>query len=265
VPIDINEREPFASRHPLADMQAWDMAPADGSLSSSSFDLGLAEALDLAFEESSGLNDWLRTHPSPMVTGAKYTAEEIDQRTMEYTWNITLEDEQGDWEDRDLWYYTNGYSVNVTRRVERRLVGGDEVTMFLATEYGPHRGGAAVAEKYLADELVTLGSSEAIWSDVSRVASNVYTGTDNKVDFTGGSYYALIMGGVSPGGFGIDLLDTLTGITVPTSNLTWTMQIGSVWEGADTYVVGVDAETGRMIFITDISGPQSLSIIFGNL
>ncbi len=264
VPINFNDREPFASRHPLADMQEWDMAPADGSLSTSSFEMGLAEALDLALDESSGLNDWLRTHPSPMVTEASYAAEEIDQRTMEYTWNITLADEPGDWDDWEIWYETNGYSVNVTRRVERRIVGGDDVTTFLANEYGPHWGASAVDEKDLADKLVTLGSSEAIWSGVSRVASNVYTGTNNEVDFTD-AWYALIMGGVNPGGFGIDLLDTLTGITVPTSNLTWTMQIGNVWEGADTYMVGVDAETGRMIFITDVEGPQSLSLILGNL
>jgi hypothetical protein len=61
----------------------------------------------------------------------------------------------------------------------------------------------------------------------------------------------------------MDLLDTLTGVSVPTSNLSWAMQVGNVWEGTSTYMVALDAETGRMVFISDITGPQALSLIFG--
>ena len=264
IPIQHGAKPTFTDRHSLAVTMPWEYAPADGGTTGSSFDLGLEEALDVAFSESQGLNDWLRTHPSPLVTGAGYYAEDLDTRTTRYNWNITLEDEAGDWENREDWFDTNGYTVNVTRVVERRLIGDDLVETFLESEHGPHRGAAAVPESALSDELVTLASSEDVWASVDRVATKAYTGLEREVDFTDARYF-LVMGGINPTGFGIDLLDTLTGITVPTSNLTWSLQVGNVWEGASSYIVGVDAETGRMLFITDIEGPQSLQFLFGNL
>jgi hypothetical protein len=264
VPIDLDAKEVFIEQHTSGVYEDWDMVPADGGISSSSFDLGLEEALDLSLQESSGLNDWLRTHPSPMVTGAGYWAEEIDVLTTEYTWNITLEDERGDWETWEDWGPTNGYSVNVTRRVEQRIIGGPQITTSLASEYGPHWGAAEVAERDLSDKMITLASSEDIWATVSRVAAEAYSGLDQEVDFKDARYF-LIMGGIDSGGFGLELLDTLTGITVPTSNYSWSLQLGNVWEGASTYAVAVDAETGRMVLITSIEGPQSLSFILGNL
>lgn len=264
VPIDHDGKPSTYQRHPLATMRPWEVAPADGGISSSSFDFGLEEALDVALEESDGYRTWLRTHPSPMATGALYYENDIDARNTEYIWNITLEDEPGEWQDRELWGPTNGYSLNITRHVERHPVTGDVVTDFVESEYGPHWGAAAVAEEDLATELVTLASSEDIWASVARIADKAYTGLDRSVDFTEARYF-LAMGGIDPTGFGIDLLDTLAGISVPTSNYTWSLQIGNVWEGASTYIVGVDVETGRLLFTTEVDGPQSLQFLLGNL
>jgi hypothetical protein len=263
IPIQYGVKPSFTNRHSLAVTMPWEFAPDDGGTTGSSFDLGLEEALDVALAESSGLNEWLHTHPSPMVTGAGYYAEVVDTRTTEYKWNITLEDEPGEWEYWEDWAPTNGYTVNVTKRVERRLIGDDVVETFLESENGPHRGAAAVPESALSDELVTLASSEDIWASIDSVASVAYSGIEQEVDFSNARYF-LVMGGVNPTGFGIDLLDTLTGIAVPTTNLTWMLQVGTVWEGASTYAVGVDAETGRMLFITDVEGPQSLQFLFGS-
>ncbi len=264
MPIDYDRRPTFARLHPAATFDTWEFGPSDGSLSASSFEFGLEEALDVALAESEDYRNWLRTHPSPMVTGALYWANETDVRTTEYIWNITLEDEPGEWEDRELWGPTNGYELNVTRQVEERLIGEDIIETFVESEYGPRWGAAAVDEDDLATQLVTLSSSEDIWASLPSVASRAYTGMDNKVDFTEARYW-LAMGGVDATGFGIDLLDTLTGISVPTSNYTWSLQLGNVWEGASTYMVGVDAETGRVLFITEIDGPQSLQFLLGNL
>jgi hypothetical protein len=263
IPIQHSIKPTFTNKHSLAVTQPWEFSPSDGGTSGTSFDMGLKEALDVAFAESEGLHDWLRTHPSPLVTGAGYWAEEIDTRTTEYYWNITLEDEPGDWETWEDWGPTNGYTVNVTKRVERRLIGDDIVDTFLESENGPHWGASEVPESALSDELITLASSEDIWGSVDKVAAVAYTGIERKVDFNDARYF-LVMGGINPAGFGVDLLDTLTGIQVPTSNLTWSLQVGNVWEGASTYMVGVDAETGRMLFITDVDGPQSLQLIFGS-
>ncbi len=265
IPINRQAKETFVSRAPGGDYESWEFCPNDGSISSSSFDLGLEEAVDLAIVESEGLRDWMRTHPSPIVTEASYWANQTDARTMEYTWNITFSDEPGDWEDWEAWYPYNAYQVNVTKQVIKRPALGDLVETFIDTENGPWYGYAAVDENDMADQLLTLASSENIWANVQQVASEAYGGFgEDKVDFTEAWYAYSTVGGLDfAGGFGMELLDTLAGISIPNTQIAYIMQLGSVWEGAATTVVAVDAETGRMVYITQIDGPQALSIIFG--
>jgi hypothetical protein len=261
--INHNGKETFLSRHPSGAYNSWEVGPKDGSLSTTSFEFGLQEALDHAMANSEDLQEWLRTHPSPIITEAGYFEKDTDQLNMDqFVWNITLADEPGNWEDWDLWYSTNAYEINVSKFIERRPILGDLVTYEIDPEERAWYGYAVVPEEDLASGLVTLASSERIWSQLSRVSSRVYSGVEQKVDFADARYF-ITMGGISPAGFGMDLLDTLTGVSIPTTNYTWALQYGNVWEGASTFMVGVDVETGRVIFITDISGPQALSLIFG--
>ncbi|MCJ2540385.1 MAG: hypothetical protein LN414_03840, partial [Candidatus Thermoplasmatota archaeon] len=83
IPINRQAHETFADRAPSGDFRDWEYTPQDGSISGSSFDLGLQEAVAVCLEESSGLDDWMRTHPSPYITAAKYSANQTDVRTME--------------------------------------------------------------------------------------------------------------------------------------------------------------------------------------
>jgi len=267
IPINYEAKEPFVDRSLSADFRDWEVVPQDGSISSSSFDLGLEEAVEVAFAESEGLAYWQGTHPSPLVSEANYWANQTDVRTMEYTWNITFADEGGEWEDREEWYPTNAYEVNVTKRVTRRLVGGDEVETFIASERGPRNGSAQVAENDIADQLLTLASSEDIWANVQEVASAAYSGIgQDEVDFTNADY-AFNLGGLDAdgGGFGMELLDTLAGISIPNADVSYSMQLGGVWDSAATTVVAVDAETGRMVYITQVEAPAALSLILGGL
>ena len=119
----------------------------------------------------------------------------------------------------------------------------------------------------MADQLLTLASSENIWANVQEVASEAYAGFgEDKMDFTNGWYSYSTVGGLDfAGGFGMELLDTLAGISIPNTQIAYIMQIGNVWEGAATTAVAVDAETGRMVYITQVNGPQALSLILGNL
>ncbi len=261
--VNPDAMETFADRHPSGVYDSWEVAPKDGSLSSSSFEFGLEDALDYAMANSEGLKEWLRTHPSPIVTDARYWEKETDQLNMEqFVWNITLADEPGDWEDWDLWFSTNAYRINVSKFIERRPILGDLVTYEIDDDEQAGRGYAIVPEEELAADLVTLASSERIWSQLSRVTDEVYSGVDRKVDFQT-TYYYLSMGGISPAGFGLDFLDTLTGVSIPTTNYTWALQSGNIFEGASSFWVAVDVETGRVVFISDIAGPQSLQLIFG--
>jgi hypothetical protein len=265
IPINRQAQETFVDRAPAGDYRSWDQGPQDGSVSSSSFELGLQEAVSLAWEESSGLVEWQRTHPSPLVSDASYWANQTDARTMEYTWNITFADEPGDFRNWESWYPYNAYQVNVTKRVTNRLVGGDLVETFIASERGPWYGYARMDEANMSDELLTLASSEDIWANVPQIASEAYSGVGQQVDFTE-AWYAYSLGGLDVyGGFGIELLDTLAGITIPNADVSWVMQLGNVWEGAATTAVAVDAQTGRLVYVTQVEGPQSLSFILGNL
>jgi hypothetical protein len=263
IPINRQAQETFVDRAPSGDFRGWEYGPQDGSISSSSFDLGLKEAVDLALAESEGLVEWQRTHPSPLVTEANYWANQTNALTMEYTWNISFGDEPGDYSNWEEWYPTNGYEVNVTKRVTNRLVGEDLVETFIASERGPWYGYASVAENDIADQLLTLASSEDIWANVQQVASVAYSGIgQDEVDFTD-AWYSYSTGGLDiAGGFGMGLLDTLAGISLPGAEVSYIMQLGSVWEGAATTAVAVDAETGRMVYITQVNGPQALSLLF---
>ncbi len=265
IPINRLATETFVERSPTGDFRAWEFAPQDGSVSSSSFDLGFEEAVDLCFAQDEGLREWQRTHPSPMVTEAAYWANQTDQRTREYTWNMTFSDEPKDFSNWEDWYPTNSYQINVTRRVTTRVIGGDEVETFVAGTPRAWYGYARVPENDISDQLLTLSSSEDLWASVNRVASEAYSGTSGKVDFTDARYF-FSHGGIDfAGGFGLDLLDTLAGISVPNNNITYTLQVGNVWEGANTFTASVDAETGRIVNIMKVEGPQSLSFILGNL
>ncbi|UCC92261.1 MAG: hypothetical protein JSW25_06195, partial [Thermoplasmata archaeon] len=264
IPINRQAKETFVTRAPAGDYRSWDYGPQDGSISSSSFDLGLNEAVELCMAESEGLAEWMRTHPSPLVQEASYSANQTDPRTMEYTWNISFADEPGPWEDWAEWYPTNGYQINVTRRITTRIVGGDDVETFIAPDERVWYGYMPVAEADMPDEMLTLASSEDIWASVQQVAAEAYSGIgQDEVDFTE-AWYAYSTGGLDVyGGFGMDLLDTLAGITIPNADVAYVMQLGNVWEGAATTAVAVDAQTGRMVYITQVEGPQSLSLIFG--
>ncbi len=265
VPIDHQAEESFVDRAPSGDFRSWEVGPQDGSISSSSFDFGLNEAVDLCFAESSGLEDWRRSHPSPLLKEAFYSANQTDVRTMEYTWNITFADDPMDWENYDNWStYLYAYEVNVTKRVTNRIVGEDLVETFISSEGAITTGYFTIPEFYLADEFLTLASSEDIWANVQEVASVAYGGRDqDEVDFTN-AWYAYSTGGLeSGGGFGMELLDTLAGITIPNANVSYIMQMDNVWEGAKTTAVAVDAESGRMVYITKVTSSQALANIFG--
>ena len=155
----------------------------------------------------------------------------------------------------------------MTKRVTRRPVGEDEVETVIASERGPLYGYAAVAENDIADQLMTLASSEDIWANVQEVASAAYSGIgQDEVDFTNADY-SYSLGGMDAdgGGFGMELLDTLAGISIPSAGVSYSMQLGGVWDSAATTVVVVDAETGRMVYITQVEAPAALSLLLGGL
>ena len=109
-----------------------------------------------------------------------------------------------------------------------------------------------------------MASSEDIWANVQQVANKAYGGVgQDEADFTE-AWYAYSTGGLeTAGGFGMEMLDTLAGITIPNANVSYIMQMDNVWEGAKTTAVAVDAESGRLVYITEVTSSQALGTILG--
>ena len=59
---------------------------------------------------------------------------------------------------------------------------------------------------------------------------------------------------------GFEIIQLITGITMPHSKYAWHFQKASVYETGDTFIVGVDVETGRLIYVTKVSGNQIMGL-----
>lgn len=274
VPWGDPEDAVFRTRHPLGEFTASRYAPASGSgLAQSSFEFGIDDAISEAKKNSSGLQTFLSRFDRPgkgvVVTGAQYNVtpdqSDVNGRAGVYRWNLTFgyypsrsdRDEArrtGDWN----FSYTLVVVENITREIERlRPVYKGRVE--IEHDFGPQRGSAEMYREKLAPDLCTLSSSEDILMTDQKVVdsvTNTRTGDINWKD----SKYILGAVGLGGGGPGFQLVESLTGMSFPTVNYGWAVQTGTVYEGGHTFSAGVDAETGRLVYVTDIQGTALLGL-----
>ena len=98
--------------------------------------------------------------------------------------------------------------------------------------------------------------------DIFKADSEV---EDKAFDFSGkldlrDTEVVLVAGAVTDSFAGVDIAQTITGLTVPTAKYAWGIQKGTVFEGGDTFSAGVDIETGRLVYVMEISGTELLGI-----
>jgi len=155
------------------------------------------------------------------------------------------------------WGYYVNLSYNVTK--EPGLDKYSETTKII--NQGKYDWGSAPLSKpQIDDEILTLASSEEIFKLDNEIKDHIYSNIDDEIDFEDLSY-GLVMGDVTTSSMpGMEIIETITGITMPTSRYSWTFQDGTVFRSGDTFSAAVDVESGQLLYVLKVTGSELYSI-----
>jgi hypothetical protein len=213
------------------------------------------------------LRKFVNRYDDVLVAEAVYEVErdtiaELDPagKAGSYNWNLSfrykppIEDIIDAWEKDDFpdWCYY----VNLTRNVTKEA-GIDKYSeeIKIINEYS-RTYTAPYNKNDFPSEVLTIDSSEEIFKLDSVVETEVFDTIDGEINFRDTSF-ALVMGDITASNMpGMDILETITGITLPTSKFSWALQKGTVWESGSTLSAAVDVETGQFLYVMDITGTQ---------
>jgi hypothetical protein len=264
----------FDKRHPMGEFTGWQYTPQDGSgIAGSSFSFGIDGAVSEALKNSTGLQSFVSSFNRPgrncMVDGAGYnfTPDPTDLAGVAgvYRWNLSFgvlpdQAEQAAARQSNIWNFHYSIVVvdNVTWSIERlRTVYHHRV--YIEHDWGPQRGYSAFNREFLASEGVTLASSEQIMMLNQRVSSSITNSRTGDIDWAQSTYFlgAAGMGSATPG---LSMLQTLTGLTFPSVDFAWGVQSQTVYESGHTFGAAIDAETGQLVYVMDITGTALLGL-----
>lgn len=270
----------FQKRHPQGEFKEWNYLPVSGDkFDDSSFNLKTDDAEKFAIENSNGLKKYLNKFDDVTVTWAAYkelkdTRDELDpeKRAGKYNWNLSFGYKPNEEEAIEAWenardydeYPYWGYYVNISHNVTYKPGPGldkyDESTKII--NQGRHNwGDAPLSKPQIDDETVTLASSEELFKIDNKVKNRIFD--NNEIDFNDLSY-ALAMGSITSSSMpGMEIIETITGITLPTSRYSWALQEGKVFPEGSTFSAAVDAETGQLLYVLDVTGTELYGIFGG--
>lgn len=269
----------WADRNEMGEYKPYRYTPVSGNgYSASSFDFKTEDADKFARENSPGLLTFLAQYDDPgngvvmvsMVYNASQVATDPSGRAGTYRWNMTyahfLTDEE-EHEARETHDWNFSYNVvvikNVTKDLTKPLQNEYIETVQVEHDWGRRPGYSYMPRDYLPSEGLTMASSEDIMMKQPMVKNYV---ADKSGDIDWGNfdtYYAVSLMGVSDSTSpGMQLVELLTGITMPTADYAWAIQKGTVYESGSTFSSAVDIETGRMVYATNIQG-TALMGLFG--
>ncbi|MGA1821886.1 MAG: hypothetical protein ACMUIG_05110 [Thermoplasmatota archaeon] len=274
---DTTNHEDYLELHPAGEYERWGLAPADGTdVEYSSFaGLTLNEAIDFAKANSKDFTDFMDGHPSggPVVlAGAGWNRSTEDNRKTNTTtwWNITLgyvvEPEEyyegygeEDWKPPE-WQYR----ILVAHSVDEKLTG-TETSTFIARDEGDHshgyiRGAVGADDIAVSGKILTTTHAEKILRIDSKVKAETFE--SNKIR-EGVNFYYGIVGMSRDQNPGFALIEQLTGIQSPTVQNAYLIQDDQVWTSGSTFSAAVEANTGRLVYVTTIEGSQLASIFGG--
>ena len=264
----------FDSVHPRGEFAGWQYTPSDGAgLQSSSFDLGIEDAVDEAMTNSSGLGDFVSHYSlpnrKPFVDWASYNftpdPTDLSGQAGLYRWNLSfavMPDRNESLEARQTNSSNFRYSVtvvdNVTKEIERlRTVYKHRV--YIEHDWGRQRGSASFKREMLSSQACTLSSSEGIMMLDDTVKNAVTNSRTGNIDWKE-STYSLGSAGMGSASPGLSMVETLTGLTFPSVDYAWTVQTQTVYEQGHTFGAAVDVETGQLVYVMEISGTALLGI-----
>ncbi len=275
----------FPDLHPKGEYEEWGKVPQGGHMfepaepAERTVQMAPEEALDFAMENSVGLDSFLKMYPNAYVTNAKYNASledtDLQQKAGSHKWNLTLGDYLSDEEAREYWekeenhdddeendiWPERRYNLRVARNVTKKVNPRDpySTTTEIEKDLGNRRRYSNFKRSELASNGITVSGVVDILrddEDANDEFFNILTGDLEVKDLT----IHLGEGETSSDQPGFEIIQLITGITMPHSKYAWHFQKASVYETGDTFIVGVDVETGRLIYVTKVSGNQIMGL-----
>jgi hypothetical protein len=277
VPWNPSGNANFHQKHPMGEFRDYNYLPGSGKYyDRGSFDHKPEDAEQFALENSAGLNQYLNKYDKNgrvIVTTAAYnvvkdTIADLDPtgKAGSYNWNLSFRYNPTRDEIIDAWQNNDWpewcYYVNLTRNLTKETgINKYSEEIKIINEYS--RSYTAPYNKNdFDDRLLTIDSSEEIFKLDPEIEDQIFNPISGELDFEDMSY-ALVMGDITAANMpGIDLLETITGITLPTSKFSWAVQKGSVYLSGNTFSAAVDVETGQLLYVMEISGTE-LYRLFG--
>ncbi len=278
----------FRTTHQKAEFAPWHYMPAQGAgFASSSFDWGQDDAIEYAIDHSPGLQSFLDRYDRPerpvTITGASYnatpTAADPEGKAGTYWWNLTFGYDPTPQERRDAYEryqageedaYDFSYQILIRKDVARTINPLDPYSESYTIERDlDQQGTAEFNKKDLSDHLVTIASAEQIFKADPEVFSAMFRRTDGEIQWsspgtsTSGTVqtkFNLGQTGLTGTGAGTIILQTLTGISMPSSRYGWMMQKGQIFTGSDTFIAAIDSESGQRVSVASVSGTSLLGV-----
>jgi hypothetical protein len=267
----------FHTQHPQGEFKDWDYMPISGAkYDQGSFNFKPEAAEQFASANSEGLKRFMNQYDDVVITWGGYKeikdATDLldpDGKAGKYNWNLTfgykptmeeiIEAWEDDEDDNPKW----AYYVNMSRNVSRSGINQhSEFTKIINQGY-PNWGSAELSKSQLSDETCTLASSETIFKLDKDVKTELCGERGDEIEFNDELTYGIALGAVTSSNMpGMNILETITGITMPTSKYSWSMQSGQVFPSGSTFSAALDAESGQLLFVLEITGTE-LYGIFG--
>jgi hypothetical protein len=279
LPVEYNvcSAEHYITQHPTGEYLSWQYMPQAGTkFDDSSFTFNPNEAISIAMQESSELKKFLDDRSDIVMDYAQFNSthdpKEITQ-TGSHRWLLVFGHKLSN--DEIEYYWENDitpkerYGVQVTYNTTKLGIGD---TKEVEVDFGPLNWSTEYSIDDLEDKMLTLASAEEILKLDSEVENKLYNNplTPNTIywDDPLGKTQCFLGQGISGDELpSSDLIETLTGFTIPSSKISWVIQKGQLYDtsGADqgsTFVTAVDTETGQMQYVMEITG-TSLFQLFG--
>jgi hypothetical protein len=128
-------------------------------------------------------------------------------------------------------------------------------------DWGLQRDYAQLPREALPSEGLTLAASESILMKDPTVKAKL--GDKNgKINWGNyGTTYGIDLAGM--GGQqnpGYQIIELMTGITMPSVDYGWTVQQGTVYQSGSTFTASVDADNGQLVYVADIQGTALMGL-----
>jgi len=268
----------FLKRHDLAELDDWDYMPVGGEdFDESSFMLKPEDAIDWVTDSANippDLKTYLNTHDDVVISSTHHYVERDTEHKKDpagkagiYVWNLTFGHDP-DFEgtgDEEAWeeaHKGNMYQIEVQEDIQYNIVLRDyERTMSIRDDHGLIDNSAPQGRSDLPDDALTLASSELIFESDPEIKDKAFDSSGTLKEDVGYAFW------ITEGGDSNPLLESLTGFALPSTEFSWSFQKGQVISessaGGDTFGASVDAETGMLQYVIEISGTNIYGI-FGD-